>query len=605
MSNSAESRPWWRDAVIYQLYLRSFADADGDGIGDLAGLASRLDYLTALGVDGVWLNPCYPSPQVDHGYDVADYTAIDPAYGDLAVFEKLVAEAHSRGLRVLMDLVPNHCSAQHAWFRAALQAGRGSPERERFLFRDGRGAGGEEPPNNWRAAFGGPAWTRVSGPDGEPEQWYLHLFDPAQPDFNWRNGDVVEMFDEVLRFWFDRGVDGFRIDVAHGLVKAPGLPDWHGDAYNAAALNQPEVHDVYRRWRRIADSYGSDRAVTFVGEIWVPTVADLAGYLRPDELQQAFFFDLLAQPWDATSFRASIDLAFAEIGPTAGTITWVLSNHDVHRAVSRYGLVRAEPVPDGLDPKLARIRPRGEVDAALGGRRARAAALLLLALPGSAYLYQGEELGLPEVLDLPGEARQDPNWERSGHLDPGRDGCRVPLPWSTEPDTLGFSPPGARAHPWLPQPGWFGTYAVSEQRDDTCSTLSLYRAALRLRRQVFPPEEDAAAWVDVPGRDDVVAFRRGPAISVTVFGGTPLDLPPEWGEVALASSPVGDRRLPGNATAWVRGQVRASPSAGGGGSGACRNACFTYSYPVRIGWRAMKTMSIGSPGRATPMPSTR
>jgi alpha-glucosidase len=548
----AAAAPWWRDAVIYQVYLRSFADAGGDGIGDLAGLASRLDYLAEFGVDGIWINPCYPSPQVDHGYDVADYTGIDPVYGDLAEFEKLVAAAHSRGLRVLMDLVPNHCSAQHAWFREALAAEPGSAERERFIFRDGRGQGGEEPPNNWHAAFGGPAWTRITESDGTPGQWYLHLFDPAQPDFNWRNSDVVQMFDGVLRFWFDRGVDGFRIDVAHGLVKAPGLPDWHGEAYNAAALNRPEVHEIYRRWRRIAEEYSPGRAVTFVGEIWVPTVGDLARYLRPDELQQAFFFDLLQQPWDADCFRASIDRGFAEIGPTAATITWVLSNHDVHRAVSRYGLVRADPLPGGLDPKLARIRPRGEVDTALGERRARAAALLLLALPGSAYLYQGEELGLPEVTDLPDEARRDPNWANSGHRDPGRDGCRVPLPWTTEPETFGFSPPGSGAQPWLPQPAWFGTYAAAQQTGDVESTRSLYRAALRLRRQVFPPNVDATTWIDVPGRDDVVALRRGSAVCVTVFGDTSLQLPLEWGPVILASRPLEGRRLPGEATAWVR-----------------------------------------------------
>ncbi len=546
------TRPWWRDAVIYQVYLRSFADAGGDGIGDLAGLRSRLDYLTELGVDGVWLNPCYPSPQKDHGYDVADYTAIEPDYGDLETFDAFVRDAHARGLKVLMDLVPNHCSSVHPWFQAALAAGPGSPERDRFLFRDGRGADGELPPNNWRGQFGGSAWSRVTEQDGRPGQWYLHFFDAGQPDFNWRHPDVITMFDDVLRFWFDRGVDGFRIDVAHGLYKHTDLPDWDGDHFNAHAWNQPEVHDVYRRWRRIASEYAPGRELTFVGEVWAPTVTDLAAYLRPDELPQAFYFDLLMQPWDAALFRSSIDRAFAEIGSTGATITWTLANHDVHRAVTRYGMVTPEPYHRSVDPTVSAVRPRGQVDVALGERRARAAAMLLLALPGSPFLYQGEELALPEVLDLPDHARQDPTWFRSGQLDPGRDGCRVPLPWTPQPPNHGFSPPGSRAQPWLPQPEWFAKYAVREQLQDATSTLSLYRAALRLRRTAFPGEVETLSWLDVPGRDDALAFRRGEVTCVVVFGDAPLTLPAQWGTVLLSSAPVEAGRLPGNATAWLR-----------------------------------------------------
>jgi alpha-glucosidase len=546
------TRPWWRDAVIYQVYLRSFADAGGDGIGDLAGLRSRLDYLTELGVDGVWLNPCYPSPQRDHGYDVADYTGIEPDYGDLDAFDAFVSDAHTRGLKVLMDLVPNHCSSAHPWFQAALAAGPGSPERDRFLFRDGRGADGELPPNNWRGQFGGSAWSRVTERDGSPGQWYLHFFDAGQPDFNWRHPEVITMFDDVLRFWFDRGVDGFRIDVAHGLYKHTDLPDWDGDHFNAHAWNQPEVHDVYRRWRRIATEYAPDRELTFVGEVWAPTVTDLAAYLRPDELPQAFYFDLLMQPWDAALFRSSIDRAFAEIGSTGATITWTLANHDVHRAVTRYGMVTPEPYHGSVDPTVAVVRPRGQVDVSLGERRARAAAMLLLALPGSPFLYQGEELGLPEVLDLPDHARQDPTWFRSGQLDPGRDGCRVPLPWTPQPPSHGFSPAGTRAQPWLPQPEWFAKYAVSEQLQDATSTLSLHRAALRLRRTAFPGEAETLVWLDVPGRDDVLAFRRGEVTCVVVFGDAPLPLPAEWGTVLLSSAPVEAGQLPGNATAWLR-----------------------------------------------------
>ncbi|MFI2184458.1 alpha-amylase family glycosyl hydrolase [Streptomyces sioyaensis] len=542
---------WWRNAVIYQVYLRSFADANGDGIGDLAGLRSRLDYLAALGVDGIWLNPCYPSPQKDHGYDVADYTDIEPDYGDLAAFDAFVADAHARGLKVLMDLVPNHCSSAHPWFQDALAAGPGSDERARFLFRDGRGEHGELPPNNWRGQFGGPAWTRITEPDGTPGQWYLHFFDAGQPDFNWRHPDVTTLFDDVLRFWFDRGVDGFRIDVAHGLYKHRDLPDWHGDHFNAHAWNRPEVHEVYRRWRRIAAAYGPERELTFVGEVWAPTVTDLAAYLRHDELPQAFYFDLLIQPWDAGQFRSSIDRAFEEIASAGATITWTLANHDVHRAVTRYGIVRPEGYHESIDPTVGLVRPRGQVDAALGERRARAAAMLLLALPGSQYVYQGEELGLPEVLDLPDHARQDPTWNRSERLDPGRDGCRVPLPWTTRGPDHGFSARPTASPPWLPQPQWFAKYAVAEQLQDATSTLSLYREALRTRREAFSASAETLTWIDVPDREDVLAFRRGDAVCVVVFGEETLELPNEWGQVLLASDSLRDGRLPGNSAAWM------------------------------------------------------
>ncbi|SFW75241.1 glycoside hydrolase family 13 protein [Amycolatopsis australiensis] len=553
MSIQHRRLPWWRTAVVYQVYLRSFADGNGDGIGDLAGLRSRLDYLADLGVDGIWLNPCYPSPQADHGYDVADYTGIEPAYGSLAEFDTVVDDAHARGIRVLMDLVPNHCSSAHPWFQAALAAAPGSPERDRFVFRDGRGEHGELPPNNWRSEFGGPAWTRVPGPDGEPDQWYLHFFDAGQPDFNWRNPEVPAMFEKVLRFWFDRGVDGFRIDVAHGLYKHADLPDWEGAHYNEFAWDQPEVHDVYRSWRAIADSYGPERDITLVGEVWVPEVTSLAAYLRDDELPQAFFFDLLLQPWSATLFRASIDRAFAEIGATGATITWTLANHDVHRTVTRYGIVRPESLPAEVDAQAARSRPRGEVDVALGQRRARASTMLLLALPGSQFLYQGEEFGLPEVLDFPPGLRQDPTWHRSGEVDYGRDGCRVPLPWSAGGANFGFSPAGTAAAPWLPQPGWFAQHAVDTQIGVEGSTHSLYRAALQLKRTIFPAADTAVTWLPAPGRDDVLAFRRGEATCVVVFGGEPFTPPAEWGTILLRSEPADTGgELPGNSAAWLR-----------------------------------------------------
>ena len=546
--NQVSITPWWRNAVIYQVYLRSFADGDGDGIGDFAGLLSRLDYLADLGVDGIWLNPCFPSPQNDHGYDVSDYTGIEPDYGDMAMFDEFLAKAHARDVKVLLDLVPNHCSTEHPWFKEAVAAGPGSPERERFLFRDGKGEHGELPPNNWESCFGGSAWTRVTEPDGTPGQWFLNFFDSTQADFNWRHPDVVELFDEVLRFWFDRGVDGFRIDVAHGLFKHAELPDWHGGPNNEYGWNRQEVHEVYRRWRRIADSYGKD--LTLVGEIWVPTVEDLALYLRPDELPQAFFFDLLMQPWQATEWRESIDRAFAEIGSTGATITWTLANHDVHRAVTRYGIVRADEVPDELDPRLAKVRPRGDVDVPLGEQRARAAITALLALPGSHYLYQGEELGLPEVLDMPDDQRQDPSWIRTDGLDVGRDGCRVPLPWTPEAPSFGFSPRDAAETPWLRQPEWFAKYAMSTQDGDEASMLSLHRTALRTRRAEPGLLGEDFRWRDAP--DEVLFFERGDGVACVVnFGVTPFALPEE-AEVLLTSAPLDGASLPTDTAAWLR-----------------------------------------------------
>jgi alpha-glucosidase len=547
---STRDAAWWRDAVIYQVYLRSFADGDGDGVGDLAGLASRLEHLTRLGVDGIWLNPCYPSPGADHGYDVSDYLDIDARYGGLPAFDDLLGRAHEVGLRVLLDLVPNHCSVRHPWFVEALAAAPESPLRDRFFFRRGRGPAGDEPPNNWRSIFGGLAWTRVEGTD----QWYLHSFDPSQPDFNWRNRDVVDYFDRVLRFWFDRGVDGIRIDVAHMLLKHPDLPDWpfpaDGSAdYNAHAQNQPEVHDVFRSWRRLADSYGRD--LTLVGEIWVPTVEDLQRYLRPDELPQAFYFDLLMCAFNAAEFRDSITRGLTGIAATGAVVTWTLANHDVHRAVTRFGLIRRDDGPESADLVGIAARARGAVDIARGQRRARAALLLLLGLPGSVYLYQGEELGLPEVQDLPDAARQDPIWVRSGGTEHGRDGCRVPLPWQPGGATFGFGP----ATSWLPQPDWFGDYAIETQWNDDDSMVRLHARALRLRRALSGPVAGAELeWLEV--REDVLAYRRGPLMVVVVFGEQPFTVPQDWGELVLASTPgrsgLSDRLLPGESAAWFR-----------------------------------------------------
>ncbi|WP_132880565.1 glycoside hydrolase family 13 protein [Tamaricihabitans halophyticus] len=504
---------WWRDAVIYQVYVRSFADGNGDGVGDLAGVRQRLGYLADLGVDAIWLTPFYTSPMVDGGYDVADYRTVDPLFGDLAESERLLEDARAHGLRTIVDIVPNHTSSAHSWFIAALGAAPGSAERDRYIFRDGTGQGGEDPPNDWESVFGGPAWTRVA--DG---QWYLHLFDPEQPDLNWENSEVRAEFADILRFWLDRGVDGFRIDVAHGMIKAAGLPDV-GYAEQIELLGSTElpyfdqdgVHEIYREWRKILDSYPGERIA--VAEAWAPSAQRLANYLRPDELHQAFNFHYVDTEWSATGFRKAIDESLRTVAEVGAPATWVLSNHDLQRHVTRYG------------------------DGARGLRRARAAALLNLALPGSAYLYQGEELGLPEVTDLPDEVLVDPKWVRSGYTDRGRDGCRVPLPWAGTSAPFDFS---QAADTWLPQPASWADYTVAAQREDPDSTLALYRTALSLRRGFAGTE---LRWLD-PVRlgagdtDELLAFEREGGLVCTVnFGPSTVEIT-RPGTLVLASYPA-------------------------------------------------------------------
>lgn len=527
---------WWRNSVVYQLYLRSFADSDGDGIGDLGGVTANLDHIARLGVDAIWLNPCYPSPNNDGGYDVADYTVVDALYGGMPAFARLRDACHERGIRLMMDLVPNHCSDQHPWFQEALRAGRGSPERARFHFHEGRGANGEEPPNNWRSTFGGPAWTRVA--DG---QWYLHAFDASQPDFNWEHPDVAEMFDAVLRTWFDRGIDGFRIDVAYAMVKAPGLPDLddpEGD--NPYLWNQPGVHAIFERWRHIADSYSPPR--TLLGEVWLPPAA-IADYVRPGELHQAFYFDLMQQPFEAAAFERSVRETFAPLDPAGGGPAWALNSHDVHRSVSRYGLVEPDPVRSA-DPNALLTRARGRVDVALGTARATAALMFVLGLPGSVFLFQGEELGLPEVQDLPDDARRDPIWERSGGEEHGRDGCRVPLPWSGEAPPFGFT----TGTPWLPQPEWFVDFTVAREQDEH-STLAFYKDAIRTRRSIDASTE--LEWID-SSRADVLAYRRGSLTCVVMFGGEAFEAPEAWGSRILSNRAADGRECLPDSASWFR-----------------------------------------------------
>ncbi|NGM12289.1 glycoside hydrolase family 13 protein [Verrucosispora sp. WMMA2044] len=525
---------WWRSAVVYQVYVRSFADSDGDGIGDLQGIRARLPYLRELGVDALWLTPFYTSPMVDGGYDVADYRDVDPMFGNLADFEAMITDAHALGLRIIVDIVPNHTSDKHPWFTAALAAAPGSPERARYLFADGKGDDGAQPPNDWESIFGGPAWTRV--PDG---QWYLHLFDPAQPDLNWRHPEVRSEFEDILRFWLDRGVDGFRIDVAHGMIKAAGLPDVGFNSMTTGRrqsellgkgrlpyFDQDEVHDIYRAWRPILDSYPGGRMA--VAEAWAETPQRLARYIGPDELHQAFSFDFLDATWSADSFRKVIDTALAESTIVGAPTTWVLSNHDRQRHVTRYG------------------------DGEVGLRRARAAALLMLALPGCAYLYQGEELGLPEVLDLPDELRQDPAFLRTGE---SRDGCRVPIPWSGELAPYGFGPAGSDLS-WLPAPTTWRALSVAAQTGTPGSTLELYRAALRIRH-THPALAGLGGitWLETgPG---VLAFQREAGDTVLTCVVNISDAPvviDGYGTPLVASSTLTERDgghlLPVDAAVW-------------------------------------------------------
>jgi alpha-glucosidase len=543
---------WWRDAVVYQLYIRSFADGNGDGIGDIAGIRARLGHLRDLGVDAVWINPWYPSPMTDGGYDVADYRAVEPVFGTAEEAGALVDEAHALGLRVILDIVPNHSSDQHNWFRQALAAAPGSPERALYHFRPGRGPGGEEPPNDWRSVFGGSAWTRVTD-GGEPGEWYLHLFDATQPDLNWADPRVQAEFESILRFWFDRGVDGFRIDVAHGLVKSDGLPDLGGDGENMLApvertdhphWDRDGVHEIYRGWRRVGDSYPDPRV--FVAEAWVDSPERLARYLRPDELHTAFNFDFLRTPWDAEALRKAIDHSLATVAEVGAPPTWVLSNHDVVRHVSRLG----RPVTNGAGHSLSDLAPATTLDRELGRRRARAAALLMFALPGGAYVYQGDELGLWEVEDLPDEVLQDPTWKRSGNTDRGRDGCRVPLPWSGTAPPFGFSLDGARSTPWLPQPADFASVTVEAQEDDPASMLSLYRAALALRHEHPALGDGEFTWL--PSGPGVLAFSRGSGFACVVnLSDSPVPLP-AGATVLLGSGPgIADGALPPDAAAWL------------------------------------------------------
>lgn len=594
---------WWASAVVYQIYPRSFADANGDGMGDLLGVTARLPYLQKLGVDAIWLSPFYKSPQADAGYDVADYRQVDPMFGRLEDFDGMLRQAHSLGLKVIVDLVPNHTSDEHAWFQEALAAAPGSAARERYMFRPGKdqvaGSGdGNLAPNNWKSIFGGPAWTRTTNPDGSPGDWYLHLFDTKQPDLNWENPEVQEEMRSVLRFWLDRGVDGFRVDVAHGMVKEAGLPDWDGVAAmvegSADAGHRPDapgahseavephtahhsrdrpgedqsaddaghqpvsplyppspffdqdgVHEIYRDWNRVLAGYDGDRML--VAEAWVEPAERLARYIRKDEMQQAFNFDFLLAGWDAQRMAVAIEDSLEAAASVAAPSTWVLSNHDTVRHTTRFGLADPTTFPKGIAAEDE------QPDAGLGLARARAATLVSLALPGSAYVYQGEELGLPEHTTLPAEARQDPTFFRTNGIERGRDGCRVPLPWKSGEPGYGFAdgytagvasdgvasdggsghrPPAA---PWLPQPDSFGELAADRQDGVEGSTLELYRSALSLRKG-HGLGSGTFCWADMHDPETgVLAFQNRDILVIANMGTEPTPVPDGY-RVELSSA---------------------------------------------------------------------
>jgi alpha-glucosidase len=548
-----KSQHWWQDAVVYQVYVRSFADANGDGVGDLEGIRNRLDHIAALGVDAIWLNPCYPSPQRDHGYDVADYLAIHDEYGDLSTFDALLADAREYGIKLLMDLVPNHCSNDHAWFVEALGAAAESDARARFYFRDGLpNKDGSDPhgnpPNNWMAAFGGSAWTRAS--DDDP-QWYLGTFTPHQPDFDHTNTDVQTMFAEVLTFWFDRGVEGFRVDAISPVGKDPALPDapppppgtgmlqitWE----NPYTVFRPEGHDVWRQFRATIDGYMElhpGRDLMMVAEAYMNGRPDLmAAFVNAEQFHQAFAFDLLLSPWVKfeieRAIRDTVDIISIGSSPT-----WTLNNHDVQRIVTRLG--RSDATDPNTVSNNALETATGDVDVERGTRRARAMITLAMAMPGSLYLYMGEELGLPEVLEIPDDRREDPVFLQTHGQRIGRDGCRVPMPWTDDPSTaFGFSAvenDESAPEPWLPQPGWWGTLAVDELDGDENSILELYRAVIDARREFAVPQGLVAAIVDLgPG---VVAVRRGDLVTITNTTDTPIALDMDNDLIAIATPVV-------------------------------------------------------------------
>ena len=546
LHKSIKSPQWWRTAVIYQIYPRSFADGNGDGIGDLVGTTARLESLRSLGIDAIWFSPFFKSPQKDAGYDVADYKTIDPLFGTNEEFYDLLAKAHSLGLRIIVDIVPNHSSDQHELFQAALKAAPGSPEREIYIFRDGKGANGELPPNNWESVFGGNAWTRTTNPDGTPGQWYLHIFDSSQPDFNWENPKVTDLFEDILSFWLDKGVDGFRIDVAHGLVKEVGLPDVEVGATHVVDetehpfWGQEGVHDIIRGWRKLLNRY-EDRAMC--AEAWVLPLSRMAKWVREDEYHQTFNFGYLETPWERNALEKVVAESLREFGKVGAPSTWVLSNHDTIRHTSKYGVPSIPLHGQGIGPNSE------QPDEAMGLRKARAASAFMLGLPGGAYIYQGEELGLPEHTMLEGKYRQDPTWFRTNGEKVGRDGCRVPLPWEANGGpSFGFNTTGKS---WLPAPESFKGYARDAQEGIAGSTLELYKRLIKERKE-FAMGSGEFRFAPEYSSDSTLAFINNGVLVISNFGPDSVNVPAGKLLVTTQHDLTVEGVLEHDQTAWIK-----------------------------------------------------
>ncbi len=487
MQRRSADRLWWRDGVIYQIYPRSFMDSNHDGVGDLEGIRQRLNHLAWLGIDGIWLSPCYPSPMADFGYDVSDYCDIDPAFGTLTDFDRLLADAHDKDIRIILDLVPNHSSDRHPWFQAA-RSSRTNGQRDWYVWRDPKPDG--SPPNNWKSVFGGPAWEF----DQTTGQYYLHTFLKEQPDLNWRNPQVVAAMHNVMRFWLDRGVDGFRIDVIHAIAKDPELrdnPEANGIQERVHSENHPDVHDMLRGLRHLVNGY-QERML--VGEVYLMDPAKVARYYgHGDELHLAFNFSFMHASWDAAAFRHQVE-RFAALVGERGWPDHVLSSHDAPRHASRYD----HPT--------------------LGDARARLAALMLLTLRGTPFLYYGEEIGMRNV-DIPVDAMRDP-LARTLHPGMCRDGERTPMRWEPGPGA-GFT----SGSPWLPLGSDTDSRTVSRQAQDPTSLLCLYRDAIALRRQHPSLHGGDFTSLDAPGQ--VFAFERRLGSSVALvalnFGDTAVN----------------------------------------------------------------------------------
>jgi alpha-glucosidase len=550
---------WWRTSVIYQIYPRSFADSDGDGLGDLKGITSRLDSLSSLGIDAIWFSPFFKSPQKDAGYDISDYRLIDPIFGTNEDFEVLLAKAKSLGIRIIVDIVPNHTSDQHAWFQAALKAAPGSDERAYYHFKEGKGQNGELPPNNWQSIFGGPAWSRITEADGSLGQWYLHLFDSSQPDLNWENPAIADEFDEILRFWLKKGVDGFRVDVAHGMVKRAGLPDATiydenlrerpisklsmQEAEEAVPYwGQPGVHDAIRRFRRVIEEF-DDRAMC--AEASMSPLPRLAMWVRPDEYHQSFNFDYMHGAYDAASIKKIVTDSIVEYGKVGASSTWVMSNHDGIRHATRMGIAPENtPRPgDGIHPTDP------APDEALGLRRARAATAFMLGLPGSSYLYQGEELGLPEAWQLEGKYRQDPTYARTNGERIGRDGCRVPLPWEAGAGAAnGFNTTGES---WLPQPDNYRVFSRNLQEGVAGSTLELYKRLLK-ERKAFAMGGGAFRWAEEYQDKNTLAYINNDVLVLINFGPDAVALPAGDVLVTTQHDLTAERELEHDQVVWIK-----------------------------------------------------